>query len=62
MLKVPTVEPTLSLCSYRVGEVCEGVRREGGGGVVLMVADGRQMEDSELVGAYSPGMVSTPLS
>ncbi|CAI8046530.1 hypothetical protein GBAR_LOCUS25744, partial [Geodia barretti] len=45
----------------RVGEVCEGVRREGGGGVVLMVADGRQMEDSELVGAYSPGMEGKPI-
>ena len=46
---------------HRVGDVCESVRREGGrregGGVVLMVADGQQMEDSELVGGYSPGMV-----
>ena len=44
----------------RVCDVCEGVRSEGGGGVVLMVADGRQMEQSELVAAYSAGMVSKP--
>ena len=29
-----------------------------GGGVVLMVADGQQMEEPELVAAYSAGMVS----
>ena len=32
-----------------------------GGGVVLMVADGRQMEQSELVAAYAAGMVSMSL-
>ena len=35
---------------------------KGGGGVVLMVADGRQMEQSELVAAYAAGMVSMSLA
>lgn len=43
-----------------MGDVCEGLSYvEGGGrgGVVLMVADGRQMEHSDLVATYSAGMV-----
>ena len=34
----------------------------GGGGVVLMVADGRQMEHSALVATYSAGMVRETLT
>ena len=49
----------------RVSDVCESVEGGGGrggggggeGGVVLMVADGRQMEHTDLVATYSAGMV-----
>ena len=45
----------------RVGDVSESVRsvEGGGGGVVLMVADGRQMEPTDLVAGYAAGMVSS---
>ena len=45
--------------AHRVGDVCESVRCvEGGEGIVMMVADGRQMEPTDLVATYATGMVS----
>ena len=43
--------------------MCESVRCvEGGEGIVMMVADGRQMEPADLVATYATGMVSEETS